>query len=61
MYNEDRKELMDEGYLEALNACKTIVQNQFDRWLDFEERKPPRLTIQMIEVFNSIKKEMDEL
>jgi hypothetical protein len=52
---------MDEGYLEALNACKTIVQNQFDRWLDFEERKPPRLTIQMVDVFNSIKKEMDEL
>jgi len=33
MYNEDRKELMDEGYTEAFDACKLIVETRLNEFL----------------------------
>ena len=68
MYNEERKELMDEGYTEALDACKLMVENKLNGLLE-KCRTPEtdrkyslfQAQIEMVDVFNSIKKEMDEL
>ena len=70
MYNEDRKELMDEGYTEALNLCKAIVEERLSDWLLVIERYEGEIVIDKAimsgdifiqQIFKSIKKDMEEL
>ena len=63
MYNEDRKELMDEGYTEALNLCKAIVEERLSDWLLVIERYEGEIVgdILIQQIFKSIKKDMEEL
>jgi len=63
MYNEDRKELMDEGYLEALNACKLMVEKKVNDLL--KKCQTPSENNALLEaqivILNELEKEMDEL
>lgn len=70
MYNEDRKELMDEGYTEALDLCKAIVEKRLSDWLLVIERYEGEIVIDKAimsgdiliqQIFKSIKKDMEEL
>jgi len=63
MYNEDRKELMDEGYTEALDLCKAIVEERLSDWLLVIERYEGEIVgdILIQQIFKSIKKDMEEL
>ena len=63
MYNEDRKELMDEGYTEALDLCKAIVEKRLGDWLLVIERYEGEIVgnILLQQIFKSIKKDMEEL
>lgn len=70
MYNEDRKELMDEGYTEALDLCKAIVEERLSDWLLVIERYEGEIVIDKAimsgdiliqQIFKSIKKDMEEL
>ena len=70
MYNEDRKELMDEGYTEALDLCKAIVEERLSHWLRVIERYEGEIVIDKAimsgdiliqQIFKSIKKDMEEL
>jgi organic radical activating enzyme len=59
MYNEDRKELMDEGYTEAFDACKLIVEKTLNVFLETSKTIDEHTTIQR--VVHSIQKQMEEL
>ena len=65
MYNEERKELMDEGYTEALDACKLMVENKLNGLLKKcrtpeTDRKYSLFQAQIV-ILNELEKEMDEL
>ena len=63
MYNEDRKELMDEGYTEALDACKLMVEKKVNDLLtkcQMPSENNALLEAQIV-ILNELEKEMDEL
>ena len=63
MYNEDRKELMDEGYTEALDAFKLMVEKKVNDLLtkcQTPSENNALLEAQIV-ILNELEKEMDEL
>ncbi len=59
MYRPDLKDAMIEGYTEALNECKEIVERTLDIFLETAKTIDEERTIQR--VVYSIKKQMKEL
>jgi hypothetical protein len=59
MYRPDLKDAMIEGYTEALDECKEIVERTLDIFLETAKTIDEERTIQR--VVYSIKKQMKEL
>ena len=59
MYRPDLKDALDEGYTEALNECKEIVERTLNIFLETAKTIDEERTIQR--VVYSIKKQMKEL
>jgi len=59
MYRPDLKDALDEGYTEALNECKEIVERTLNIFLETAKTIDEERTIQR--VVHSIKKQMKEL
>ena len=59
MYKPDMEDVLTEGYVEALNDCKTIVEQTLDVFLKTAKTIDEEITIQRI--VHSIQKQMEEL
>ena len=59
MYKPDLRDAMIEGYTEALDSCKTIVEQTLDVFLKTAKTIDEEITIQRI--VHSIQKQMEEL
>ena len=59
MYRPDLRDAMIEGYTEALDSCKTIVETELDTFLGSAKTIEEERTIQR--VVHSIQKQMEEL
>jgi len=59
MYKPDMEDVLTEGYTEALDSCKTIVEQTLDVFLKTAKTIDEEITIQR--VVHSIQKQMEEL
>ena len=59
MYRPDLRDAMIEGYTEALDSCKVIVEQTFDVFLGSAKTFEEEITIQRI--IHSIQAQMEKL